>query len=62
MIAKLEQKKQRLINELEKVIKQIAIEEDIQHQSMQNGASSVGTEKARSDFEKRIRAKYRIMP
>ncbi|SDE72322.1 hypothetical protein [Epilithonimonas hungarica] len=56
-IEKLQQKKNRLYNELEKVIKEIAIQEDIQHQ-LQNGAG-VG-KKSRSNFEREIRAKFRI--
>lgn len=57
MLEKLEQKKKRLISELEKVIKEIAIQEDIQHQ-LQLGAG-VG-KKSRSNFEKKVRAKFRI--
>lgn len=58
-IDKLHQKKKRLFNELEKVIKEIAIQEDIQHQ-LQIGAG-VG-KKSRSNFEKTVRAKFRILP
>ena len=58
MLEKLIQKKQRLYNELEKVIKAIAIEEDIQHQ-LKTGAS-MGKQKTRSNFEREVRSKFRI--
>ena len=57
-IEKLHQKKQRLYNELEKVIKEIAIEEDIQHQ-LKSGAV-MGKQKNRSNFEREVRSKFRI--
>jgi len=57
-IEKLHQKKQRLFNELEKVIKAIAIQEDIQHQA-KSGART-GKQKTSSDFEKEVRSKFRI--
>lgn len=58
MLEKLIQKKQRLYNELEKVIKEIAIEEDIQHQ-LKTGAG-MGKQKTRSNFEREVRSKFRI--
>ena len=57
-IDKLHQKKQRLYNELEKVIKAIAIHEDIQHQ-LKTGAV-MGKQKSRSNFEREVRSKFRI--
>lgn len=56
-IEKLHQKKQRLFNQLEKVIKEIAIQEDIQ---LQSAGGRTGKQKTPSDFEREVRAKFRI--
>ncbi len=54
-LEKLLQKKQRLLNELDKISELIAIEK-IQ---LQNDGGGIGR-KSSTDFEKRVRAKFKI--
>ncbi len=55
-LEKLIQRKQKLLNELDKVYEQIALEKTLLQKSYREGIEN----KSSSDFEKRVRAKFRI--